>query len=129
MAVMLAGRYNFPDTPTCCDSMLGSRRQGNEINLASKDPKELPLMTTADQSAACVQDAKFSAQVASLESEVKTLKASNASLGKDNKACYSQIRAKDKQLDSAAKEVEHARQTKLHNKVRCDVVDLLSVCT
>ena len=65
----------------------------------------------------CLQDAKFSAQVASLESEVRILKADNARLSKDNKTCYCQIRAKDKQLDSAAKEVEHARHTELQNKV------------
>ena len=64
-----------------------------------------------------LQDDKFSAQVASLEAEVRTVKAENAGLAKDNKACYNQIRAKDKQLDSAAREVEHARQTELHNKV------------
>ena len=45
------------------------------------------------------------------------MKADNASLSKDNKAGCNQIRAKDKQLDNAAKEVEHARQTELHNKV------------
>lgn len=66
----------------------------------------------------CLQDDKFSAQVASLEAEVKSLKAEGANLAKDNKACYTQIRAKDKQLDAAAKEVDHARQTELHNKVR-----------
>ena len=55
--------------------------------------------------------------MASLEAEVRKVKAENASLVKDNKACYNQIRAKDKQLDGAAKEVEHARQTELHNKV------------
>ena len=65
----------------------------------------------------CLQDSKFSAQVASLEAEVRGLKADNAALGKDNKACYNQIRAKDKELDNAAKEVEHARRTELHNKV------------
>lgn len=65
----------------------------------------------------CLQDAKFSAQVASLESEVRTLKADNGRLSKDNKTCYCQIRAKDKQLDSAAKEMEHARHTELQNKV------------
>ena len=64
-----------------------------------------------------VQDTKFSAQVAALESEVRALKAANADLARDNKACYCQLRAKDKQLEAAAREVDHARQTELHNKV------------
>ena len=64
-----------------------------------------------------MQGDKFSAQVAALESEVKSLKADNASLSKDNKACYSQIRAKDKELDAAAKQVAQARQTDIQNKV------------
>lgn len=71
------------------------------------------------------KDARFSAQVASLESEVRSLKADNASLSKDNKAGCNQIRAKDKQLDNAAKEVEHARQTELHNKeLQNSILDL-----
>ena len=56
------------------------------------------------------------------------MKADSANLARDNKACYSQIRAKDKQLDSAAKEVEHARQTELHNKV-LNLYVLLSTLT
>lgn len=71
------------------------------------------------------KDAKFSAQVASLEAEVRSLKGENAALSKDNKACYSHLRAKDKQLDSAAKEVEQARQTELHNKeLQNSILDL-----
>ncbi len=78
----------------------------------------LVCLDRSNQLPMVLQDAKFSAQVASLESEVRALKADNASLNKDNKAGCNQIRAKDKQLDSAAKEVEHARQTELHNKVK-----------
>ena len=53
MAVMLAGRNNLPDTPTCCDLVLGTQRQWNEINLASKDPKELPHVTGCCMYAGC----------------------------------------------------------------------------
>lgn len=45
------------------------------------------------------------------------MKAENASLSKNNKACYSQIRAKDKELDAAAKQVAQAQRTEIHNKV------------
>lgn len=64
-----------------------------------------------------MQGDKFSAQVAALEAEVKSLKAENAGLSKDNKVCYGQIRAKDKELDAAAKEVAQARQAEIQNKV------------
>ena len=67
---------------------------------------------------AVLQGDKFSAQVAALESGVKTLKAENAGLTKDNKACYTQIRAKDKELAAAAKQVAQAQQTEIQNKVR-----------
>ena len=65
-----------------------------------------------------VQGDKFSAQVAALESGVKALKAENAGLTKDNKACYCQMRAKDKELAAAAKQVAQAQQTEIQNKVR-----------
>ena len=86
-------------------------------------------MQTCSLVSLSLQDAKFSAQVASLEAEVRSLKGENAALSKDNKTCYSQLRAKDKQLDSAAKEVEQARQTELHNKVGQAGIDSKSIVT
>ena len=75
------------------------------------------------------QTDKFSAQVAALESEVRSLKADNASLAKDNKAGCSQIRAKDKELDAAAKQVAQAQQTDIQNKVGLLSAFLLAVAS
>ena len=56
--------------------------------------------------------------VATLEAEVKTLKAENARLQHDSKAVYNQLRAKDKELDSMAEEVERARAIYAENQVQ-----------
>ena len=76
-----------------------------------------------------LQGDKFSAQVAALESEVKALKADNASLTKDNKTCYNQIRAKDRELDAAAKQVKQAHQTEIQNKVSTAATLAVVTCT
>ena len=65
----------------------------------------------------CLQGDKFSAKVAALEAEVKLLKAANAKLAEDNKTCYNTIRAKDKELDAAAKVKQQAERTAVENKV------------
>ena len=56
--------------------------------------------------------------VATLEAEVKTLKAENARLENDSKAVYNQLRAKDKELDSMGEEVERARAIYAENQVQ-----------
>ena len=63
------------------------------------------------------QGTGFSEAIATLEAEVKTLKAENAHLDSDNKGAYNQIRAKDKQLDTMALEVEEARRILIQNGV------------
>ena len=63
------------------------------------------------------QGTGFSEAIATLEAEVKTLKAENAHLDSDNKGAYNQIRAKDKHLDTMALEVEEARRILIQNGV------------
>ena len=60
----------------------------------------------------------FTEIVATLEAEVKNLKAENARLENDSKAVYNQLRAKDKELDSMADEVERARAIYAENQVQ-----------
>lgn len=56
--------------------------------------------------------------IAGLESELKAVRAANQQLTDDNRGCYSQIRAKDKELDLAAAKVEEARRIAMENKAR-----------
>ncbi len=54
--------------------------------------------------------------IAGLEAELKSMKAEHEKLSKDNKGCYNQIRAKDKELSAAAVQLEHARAILVENK-------------
>ena len=65
-----------------------------------------------------VQGPKFSEQVASLESEVRSLRQSNAKLTEDNKASATMIRSKDRELDAAALRVQEAERVMIMNGVR-----------
>lgn len=56
--------------------------------------------------------------MAALQSELRALREAHRALGEDNRACYAQVRAKDKQLDAAAVQVEEARRIKVENGVR-----------
>ena len=48
---------------------------------------------------------------------MKKLKAENAELDGDRRGVWNQLRAKDKQLDVMAAEVEQARAVQIHNLV------------
>lgn len=65
-----------------------------------------------------VQGSGFSEAIAALESELRGVRASNAALSDDNRGCYAQIRAKDKELDAAALQVKHAKAVAVENKVQ-----------
>ncbi len=65
-----------------------------------------------------MQGSGFSEVIAALESELKSVRASNAALTDDNKGCYALIRAKDKELDAATTQVEAAKAIAVENKVR-----------
>lgn len=65
-----------------------------------------------------MQGSGFSEVIAGLESELKSVRAANQQLADDNRGCYAQIRAKDKELDLAAAKVEEARRIAMENKVR-----------
>ena len=54
--------------------------------------------------------------IAGLEAELKSMKAAHEKLTKDNKGCYNQIRAKDKELSAAEVQLEHARAVLVENK-------------
>lgn len=64
-----------------------------------------------------VQGSGFSEVIAGLEAELKSVKAANVALADDNRGCYAQIRAKDKELDMLAAQVEHAKAIAIENKV------------
>lgn len=64
-----------------------------------------------------LQGTGLSEVVATLEAEVKALKAENARLENDSKAVYNQLRAKDKELDNMGEEVERARAIHMENQV------------
>lgn len=65
-----------------------------------------------------VQGTGLSEIVATLEAEVKSLKADKLRLENDSKAVNNQIRAKDKELDGMAQEVERAQAVQIQNQVR-----------
>lgn len=65
-----------------------------------------------------MQGSGFSEVIAALESELKSVRASNTALTDDNKGCYALIRAKDKELDAAAVQVEAAKAIAVENKVK-----------
>lgn len=56
--------------------------------------------------------------MATLEAEVKALKAENARLEHDSKGVYNQLRAKDRELDNMAQEVDRARDVHNENQVK-----------
>ncbi len=56
--------------------------------------------------------------MAALESEVRSLRQSNAKLNEDNKAAATMIRNKDRELDAAALRVEEAERVMIMNGVR-----------
>ena len=60
--------------------------------------------------------------VASLESELKQLGASNEGLVRDNKGVHNVLRAKDKELDAAASKVAEA----VASEMRCKVCTLVA---
>lgn len=105
---------------------IGSCWQGDDCNQAC---------TAADRqvSACCrckppgltrtvpVQGPKFSEQVATLESEVRSFRQSNAKLTEDNKAAAAMIRNKDRELDAAALRVEEAERVMIMNRVCCSL--------
>ena len=72
------------------------------------------------------QGSGFSEVIAGLEAELKSMKAAHDSLAKDNKGCYNQIRAKDKELNAAELQLEHARAILVDNKV-CPPVPGISI--
>ncbi|BDA42075.1 probable microtubule-associated protein [Coccomyxa sp. Obi] len=77
------------------------------------------------QIAAMPKGSGFSEVIAALESELKSVRASNAALADDNKGCYSLIRAKDKELDAAAAQVEAAKAIAVENKeLQNSILDL-----
>jgi hypothetical protein len=65
-----------------------------------------------------VQGTGFSEVVAGLESELKAVRARNGALGEDNRGCYAQIRAKDKQLAAYEAAMAEARAIAVENGVR-----------
>lgn len=65
-----------------------------------------------------MQGTGLSETVATLEAEIKALKADNARLEDDSKGVYTQLRAKDKQLDHMTHEVEKAREVHMQNQVQ-----------
>ena len=66
----------------------------------------------------CAQGSGFSEAIAGLEAELKSMKAAHEKLTKDNKGCYNQIRAKDKELGAAKVQLERARAILVENKAR-----------
>ena len=77
-----------------------------------------PAMSCLIGIGAWMQGSGFSEVIAALESELKSVRASHAALTDDNKGCYTLIRAKDKELDAAAVQVEAANAIAVENKVR-----------
>ena len=69
------------------------------------------------QSALRAQGTGFSEAVAGLEAEVRSLRAANTALSEDNRGCYAQIRAKDKDLDVAAIRIKEAACINVENGV------------
>lgn len=69
------------------------------------------------------QGSGFSEVIVGLEAELKSMKITHGELTKDNKACYSEIRAKGKDLDAAAVQLERARTIAVENKVRPQRLD------
>ena len=64
----------------------------------------------------CIQGSGFSEVIASLEAELRSMRLAHVEVIQDNKGCYNQIRAKDKELDAAAVQLEHARAVLVENK-------------
>lgn len=63
------------------------------------------------------QGTGLSEAIATLEGETKHLRAEKTRLENDNKGAYNQIRAKDKELDTMAMEIEAAHQILIQNGV------------
>ena len=62
------------------------------------------------------QGCGFSEVIASLESELRSMKMAHEEVAQDNKGCYNLIRAKDRELDAAAVHLEQARAVMIENK-------------
>lgn len=64
------------------------------------------------------QGSGFSEVIAGLEAELKSMRAEHEKLTRDNKGCYNQIRAKDRELSAAEVQLERARAILVENKAR-----------
>lgn len=64
----------------------------------------------------CIQGSGFSEVIAGLEADLRTTRLAHVEVTQDNRGCYNQIRAKDKELDAAAVQLEHARAVLVENK-------------
>ncbi|KAK9834675.1 hypothetical protein WJX74_007320 [Apatococcus lobatus] len=84
--------------------------------VSAKNDAEMQADKLQAKMAAMPKGPKFSEQVASLESEVRSLRQSNAKLTEDNKAAAAMIRNKDRELDAAAVRVEEAEQVMIMNR-------------
>jgi hypothetical protein len=97
------------------------RSSGQEIqsntNISEDLSHEDVRRSSLDHWIACAQGSGFSEVIAGLEAELKSLRAANQQLADDCRACYAQIRAKDKELDLAAARVEEALRVSIENKV------------
>ena len=54
--------------------------------------------------------------IAGLEADLRSIRLAHGEIAQDNRGCYNQIRAKDKELDAAAVQLEHARAVLVENK-------------
>lgn len=64
----------------------------------------------------CIQGSGFSEVIAGLEADLRSMRLAHVEVTQDNRGCYNQIRAKDKELDAAAVQLEHARAVLVENK-------------
>ena len=64
----------------------------------------------------CIQGSGFSEVIAGLEAELRSMRLAHGEVTQDNRGCYNQIRAKDKELSAAAVQLEHARAILVENK-------------
>ena len=62
------------------------------------------------------QGCGFSDMIASLESQLRSMKMAHQEMTHDSKGCYNLIRAKDRELDAAAVHLEQARAVMVENK-------------
>ena len=105
-------------TRACTHRCLACETQTQVVESPWSDGATGFAIVILDQTSALMpQGTGFSEAIATLEAEVKTLKAENAHLDSDNKGAYNQIRAKDKHLDTMALEVEEARRILIQNGV------------